>query len=140
MKALIALLFAFANASSAQEMMSCDSGESATAEFAALGGNAAFVSLHEAPAPFTGTLENGKMISFKTSDGKEGQAYFVPSQKKADNVLFVFQEWWGLNDYIKQRAEELQKELGDVNVYALDLYDGKVASEPNEAAKIVMSV
>ncbi len=145
MKTAIALLFAFVlmgfstSVCNAQETISCCSTTSATAEFAALGGNAMFVSLHEAPAPFTGKLENGKMISFTTSDGKDGQAYFVRSPKKTNKVLLVFQEWWGLNDYIKQKAEELQKELGNVNVYALDLYDGKVATDPNEAGKIMMT-
>ncbi len=145
MKTAIALLFALVlmgfstGVYNAQETISCCSTTSATAEFAALGGDVMFVSLHKAPAPFTGKLENGKMISFATSDGKDGQAYFVRSPKKTNKVLLVFQEWWGLNDYIKQKAEELQKELGNVNAYALDLYDGKVASEPNEAAKIMMA-
>jgi len=49
--------------------------------------------------------------------------------------LFVIHEWWGLNDYIKQEAEKLQKELG-VNVIALDLYDGKVTSDPKTARSI----
>lgn len=138
MKTIVVLMFTFVVVSIAQEKTSCCSATSATAEFAALGANAEFVSLHEAPAPFTGTLENGTMITFKTNEEKDGQAYFVRSPKKTNNVLFVFQEWWGLNDYIKQEAERLQKELGNVNVYALDLYDGKVASDPNEAGKLVM--
>lgn len=49
--------------------------------------------------------------------------------------VFVIHKPWGLNNYIKQEAEKLQKELGNVNVIALDLYDGKVASTQQEAGK-----
>ena len=50
----------------------------------------------------------------------------------------MFHEWWGLNDYIKREAEKWQKELGGhVAVYAVDLYDGKVAATPDEAGKLM---
>jgi carboxymethylenebutenolidase len=49
----------------------------------------------------------------------------------------VFHEWWGLNDYIKREAENLQAELGDVTVYAIDLYDGEVATTQAEAQKLM---
>jgi carboxymethylenebutenolidase len=45
----------------------------------------------------------------------------------------VIQEWWGLNDNIKREAEALAAELGNVNVLALDMYDGKVASTADSA-------
>jgi len=47
---------------------------------------------------------------------------------------FVFQEWWGLNDNIKREAETLYNDLGNVNVIALDMYDGKVATAREDAA------
>ena len=37
--------------------------------------------------------------------------------------------------YIKQRADELQKTLGNVNVIAIDMYDGKVANNADSAGK-----
>ena len=51
----------------------------------------------------------------------------------------MIQEWWGLNDYIKRESENLSAELGDVNVIALDLYDGKVAATPDSAMKLVQA-
>jgi carboxymethylenebutenolidase len=52
--------------------------------------------------------------------------------------VIVIQEWWGLNDQIKSVAERLASE-GFVAL-APDLYRGAHASEPDEAAKIMMSL
>ncbi len=97
--------------------------------------NEEFAKSHLAPIPFV--LQNGKgnWIIFNTPDGKTGRAYLVKNETPTDKVLFVFQEWWGVNDYMKQVAEKYKEELGDVNVYAIDLYDGKVATTPEEAQK-----
>ena len=51
----------------------------------------------------------------------------------------VYQEWWGLNDHIKQEAAKLHKDLGDVNVLAVDMYDGKVGTTREEAGKLMQS-
>jgi carboxymethylenebutenolidase len=42
------------------------------------------------------------MITFKTKDITNGNAYLVKSKTKSKKWLFVYQEWWGLNDYIKK--------------------------------------
>ena len=80
----------------------------------------------------------GKMISYKTLDGKESNAYEINAENKT-NVVFVIHEWWGLNDYIKQEAEKIAKETG-ARVIALDLYDNKVASVKDSASKYMQSV
>lgn len=74
------------------------------------------------------------MISFKTPDGQTATGYFLKAKTKTDNWIFVFQEWWGLNDYIKKQSDQLYVDLGNVNVLALDMYDGKVTSERQTAA------
>jgi len=51
-------------------------------------------------------------------------------------VLILFHEWWGLNDYIKREAVRWQDLLGNVDVYAVDLYDGKVATTPEMASNL----
>lgn len=102
-----------------------------------LASNAEFKRDHAAPKPFKLNQEAGKMVTFKASDGTPGNAYFVPSPEVSNKVVIVFHEWWGLNDYIKQEAEKWQKELGNVNVYAVDLYDGKVATNPDEAGALM---
>ena len=65
----------------------------------------------------------------------EANAFFIESKKKSNNWVFVFQEWWGLNDHIKREAENLYNDLGNVNVLALDMYDGKLATDPQTAGK-----
>ncbi len=105
----------------------------------AMADDPAFIAAHEAPLPFNYTAQAGKMISFSTPDGKKGWAYEVMASKPTKNYLIVTHEWWGLNDYIKQRADELQKTLGNVNIIAIDMYDGKVAASPDSAGKYMRS-
>jgi carboxymethylenebutenolidase len=50
----------------------------------------------------------------------------------------MIHEWWGLNDHIKDMADELASE-GYV-VLAADLYNGKVATNPNRARELSSSV
>ena len=108
-------------------------------DMAMLGADPAFQMLHEAPLPFH-YAGKGEMITFATSDGKPASAFFIKSAKKSDKWLFVYQEWWGLNDHIKHEAETFYNDLGDVNVLALDMYDGQVGTTPQEAGKIMQSV
>ncbi|MEO8149563.1 MAG: dienelactone hydrolase family protein [Bacteroidia bacterium] len=109
---------------------------SATQEFAMLSKNESFIASHLAPLPFKFEGGKGKMITIKTA-GAKANVYEVKAAKSTKNYLFVFHEWWGLNDYIRQEAERLQMELGNLNVIAIDLYDGQVAVNPDSAAKIM---
>jgi len=115
------------------QKMSCCKGPSN--DMRAMADDSEFVATHEAPLPFNYTEQAGKMISFSTPDGKTGWAYEVLASTPTNNFLIITHEWWGLNDYIKQRADELQKTLGNINVIAVDMYDGKVASTPDSATK-----
>ncbi|MES2622277.1 MAG: dienelactone hydrolase family protein, partial [Bacteroidota bacterium] len=99
--------------------------------------NESFAGAHLTPEPFTLENPKGVIIPFKATDGKQASAYLIKSPKPTAKVLFVYHEWWGLNDYIKQEAEKLCAELGDVDVYAIDLYDGKVATTVPEAQKLM---
>lgn len=109
---------------------------SSTEKFAMFASNADFNSKHPTPKPYIHiSQEGGKMISFKTPDGREGKGYLIEAKNKTTNWIFVFQEWWGLNDHIKREAEKLYKDLGNVNVIALDMYDGKVSAERETAAR-----
>ncbi len=98
--------------------------------------NKDFNAAHPSPRKYVHiSQEGGKMIKYKTPDGEEANAYFIEAKKKTNNWIFVFQEWWGLNDNIKRQAENLYKDLGNVNVIALDMYDGKLATEREAAAQ-----
>ena len=58
-------------------------------------------------------------------------------QQKLPAVVMIH-EWWGLNDNIKDMANELAGE-GYV-VLAADLYNGEVATDPNRARELSSSV
>lgn len=105
--------------------------EAATKEFAAL---------HPNPLPFEGNAFKGKPVSFTTADGTNGTGYEIRSKNKTKNCLLVIHEWYGLNDYIKQEVDGLSDELDNVNILALDLYDGKVASTSDSAMKYMSGV
>lgn len=110
---------------------------SATEKFALFASNIDFNSSHPNPVPYIHQSENGKTITIKTADGQDANGYLLVAKKKTNNWVFVFQEWWGLNDHIKREAEQLYKDLGNVNVIALDMYDGKLATTPADAGKFM---
>ncbi len=65
-------------------------------------------------------------------------AYDANADAKRPGVLIVH-EWWGHNDYVRQRADMLA-ELG-YTALAVDMYgDGKQADHPDDAGKFAMSV
>jgi carboxymethylenebutenolidase len=65
-----------------------------------------FQKAHEEPLPYTHlSMAGGEMIQFKTADGKMANAFLIKAPKKSNKYLFVYQEWWGLNDHIKKQAE-----------------------------------
>lgn len=72
-----------------------------------------------------------------TVDGKEYQGYMAynSEQQGLRPAVIVFPEWWGLNDYPKQRARELAG-LGFV-AFVADMYGkGVVTDKADEANKM----
>ena len=97
----------------------------------------AFAALHPAPIAVNAAQLLGKMVVFTAADGKEANAYYIPAKRKTNKWLIVVQEWWGLNDNIKMESDKYYTDLGDVNVMAVDMYDGKVAATPDSAMKLM---
>lgn len=57
------------------------------------------------------------------------------ANKKNSPVILIVHEWWGLNDYVKNRAQQLA-ELGYF-AFAVDMYgEGKKGNDPNEAGAL----
>jgi carboxymethylenebutenolidase len=110
----------------------------ATESFAVFASNTDFNKEHALPMAYVHKSETGKMISFRTPDGKSGNAFFI-AEKESDSYVFVIHEWWGLNDHIKKEADKIHTDLG-VNVIALDLYDGKVATTRELAGEYMGAV
>src|SRR6187402_3372252 len=97
---------------SAQSRSCCNA--HATDAFAMLGSNAAFQSAHLSPEPINFTPSKGEMITYKVTGGKDANAFFVRADNKSDKFLFVFHEWWGLNDHIKREAERFATDFPGV--------------------------
>jgi carboxymethylenebutenolidase len=135
MKKLFLLLSIISTCAFAQKK-SCCQVQTISDKNAILASNNDFAATHAEPLAFSLENPKGEMITFKTDDGKTGSAYLIKASKQpAKKVLFVFQEWWGLNDHIKQEAEKFQSEMLGVDVYAIDMYDGKVGTTREEAQK-----
>ena len=73
-----------------------------------------------------------RMTEFPVEGGKTASAFEArPSGAGAYPGVLVVQEWWGLNEHIKDVARRLAGE-GFVAL-APDLYEGKVTSDPAQA-------
>lgn len=97
-----------------------------------------FKSEHIPPAD-TRYVLNGEKIDISTDDYKDAKAYFVKSKTGSEKYLVLFHEWWGLNDHIKHTADGFGDSLPDVNILAIDLYDGFVTDKPDKASQIMSS-
>ncbi len=69
----------------------------------------------------------------------KGYLAFDENLEKNRPGVIIVHEWWGHNDYVRERADMLA-ELG-YTALALDMYgDGKLAEHPDDAGKFAMSV
>jgi carboxymethylenebutenolidase len=62
----------------------------------------------------------------------------IPDGKGPFPAVVVIQEWWGLNDWVKDQARRLAKD-GYVAL-AVDLYRGKVATKQEDAHQYMMGL
>lgn len=109
-----------------------------TEKFAMLASNENFNKEHQMPHAYIHVSEEGgKMIRFRTPAGQEASGYLLEAKNKTSNWIIVFQEWWGLNDNVKRESEALYKDLGNVNVIAVDMYDGKQATDRETAGRFM---
>ena len=77
----------------------------------------------------------GSMIEF-ARNGQRVAAYLAKPQGAGPfPAVILIQEWWGLNEHIKDMTERYARE-GYVSL-APDLYHGKVTADPNEAGKLM---
>jgi carboxymethylenebutenolidase len=73
------------------------------------------------------------------TNGETGEGFLAaPEGEGPFPGIIVVQEWWGLDDHIKDVVQRFAKE-GFVAL-APDLYHGKVTKEPGEAQKLMMAL
>ena len=70
--------------------------------------------------------------------GGDTTAFVARPDDDTDRAVVVIQEYWGLNDHIKDIAGRYTDE-GFVAI-APDLYRGKIAKDPNEASKMMQDL
>jgi carboxymethylenebutenolidase len=73
-------------------------------------------------------------LSFDTANGAS-TAYAAIPDGGGDRAVIVIQEWWGLNDHIKDIANRYAAE--GFTAVAPDLYRGKIAADSSEASKMM---
>lgn len=71
-------------------------------------------------------------------DGVQVSGYLSEPEDAPKGGLIVIQEWWGLTPDIKEIADRYAVE--GYLAFAPDMYHGEVASEPDEARKLAMSM
>ena len=72
-------------------------------------------------------------------NGDGAYAYVAePDDNEKHPGMVLIQEWWGIESHVMDLAQKL---AADGFVVAVpDLYHGKVATEPNDAQKMVMTM
>ena len=76
-------------------------------------------------------------LEVQTENGASN-AYVAFPDDVNDKAVVIIQEWWGLNDHIKDIAGRYADE-GFIGI-APDLYRGKVATNPDEASKMMQAL
>lgn len=78
-----------------------------------------------------------EILSFDTANGATS-AYLAMPDGPSEKAVVVIQEWWGLNDHIKDIANRYAGE-GFIAI-APDLYRGKIATNSEEAGKMMQNL
>ncbi len=90
---------------------------------------------HPRPVIAAAEMDGSDLVSISQADGL--RAYLADAPGASIGVV-VIQEWWGLNEHIKDVADRFAKQ--GMLAAAPDLYHGVVTSEPDEARKAVMEL
>jgi carboxymethylenebutenolidase len=73
----------------------------------------------------------GSMIDFTRPDGKSAPGYFAGAPQPNAPGIVLFEEWWGLDERIKETADRLAGH--GFSVVVPDLYRGRSAASGDEA-------
>src|SRR5688572_3826151 len=75
-------------------------------------------------------------VTFKSGDDTVAGILYTPDKAGPAPGVLVIHEWWGLDDWVKQQAQNLAKE--GYAALAVDLYRGKVTDKQEEAHQLMM--
>jgi carboxymethylenebutenolidase len=77
-------------------------------------------------------------VHIVTDGGRAVSGALARPETAPTAAVLLVHEWWGLNDQIKSVAAELAKQ--GYGALAIDLYDGAVTGEPDEARALMQAV
>jgi carboxymethylenebutenolidase len=74
-------------------------------------------------------------LQFNTANGASTAYVAIPEGADTTKAIILIQEWWGLNEHIKDIANRYADE-GFIAI-APDLYRGRVTKDPQEASRLM---
>ncbi|MBV8147766.1 MAG: dienelactone hydrolase family protein [Candidatus Eremiobacteraeota bacterium] len=78
----------------------------------------------------------GKTIKFTRPDGKTALGYLAePSDPRCNRGVVMFEEWWGVDEHMKETADRLASD--GFHVLVPDLFGGRIAESREEAGHMV---
>lgn len=129
-------------------LTACDKGESGAAEDAAGEAAEAVESAPEAtrtgedaaPQESTARQVDSETLAYAEVDDELVRGYFAFPSDMIEPLpaVIVIHDWWGINDDTRASANRLAAE--GYMVLAVDLYDGEIADDANEARERMISV
>jgi carboxymethylenebutenolidase len=81
------------------------------------------------------TKANTNTISYPSGTEKVSAYLALPDGSGRKPAVIVIQEWWGLNDFIRGKADDFARK-GHVAL-AVDLYRGKTTTDPDTAHQLM---
>ena len=88
--------------------------------------------LSAVPAPAS---ERHQTVSLSSPVGQGSGYLALPGSSGKHPAIIVIQEWWGLNDWIRQQSDRFAGQ--GIVALAVDLYRGKVTADPTEAHELM---
>ena len=86
----------------------------------------------------TAALAAGEKVSYP-SGGEQVQGYLaLPQGKGPFPGLVIVPEWWGLNDWVRGKADEFAAK--GYAALAVDIYRGQVAEDPDTAHQLARAL
>jgi carboxymethylenebutenolidase len=85
--------------------------------------------------PVTPAASGGQTVTFPSTSGNASGYFALPTGAGKHPAIIVIQEWWGVNDWIRQQTDRFASQ-GYVAL-AVDLYRGKVAKDQDVAHELM---
>jgi dienelactone hydrolase len=100
---------------------------------------AAIMSCEKAPEVLPVKVKRTEVTYATDSTNLKGYIAFDENKKGKRPAVLIVHEWWGHNNYVRERADSLAR-LG-YTAFAVDMYgDGKQADHPSDAGKFAGAV